>query len=921
MRSLPSAAVTVVLILFARGISPAQTRLDSLRPAPRQAYVRLTVSGVFEPNPLNPIFLDRAAPAYGAADMINAFLRGKGKPALPIAMASPADSSAAGIFIGVCDPFLNRMLESIPDQRVQATPAYPGREGYVLDVMPARAILAGSDTAGLRYAVDTFLQLLAAAPAGWLHACRIVDAPQFPKRWFYHSTNVQVGANVTAAKRLWARALKARLNGVNLNDSKFHRMTTLPGFYFDSLASLKRWADQHSLEIIPGVFPFGYSEGMLFHDPNLASGLPVKGQKFLIHGDTGVLVPQLETEYPNGGFENFTGHSFPGFLFIDRPGQMSFADTVIRHSGRASIRFENLSLQQNARAAYRTRVRPFTLYRFSAWVRTDDLQPPSSARMAVIGNKGYNLCFNSMNLPSTTNGWRKCDISFNSLEADTVTLYCGAWSPRSGTIWWDDLSCAETYLVNLIRRDGAPLTITNPEGSVSFVEGKDFDTLRDPRMGVNPWPGSFDTWHTPPTFRVKPGGALSDGDSALVSYCHAVTINEDQVMITMSDPQVYEIAAREFAALDSIISPRTCFFQHDEIRTLNWDDGDMSRGLTPGRIIADNVTRCAEIVRRRNQETDIWVWTDMFDEYHNAVEGNYYLVNGDLRGSADLIPKHIGMVNWNGREGIVQNSLDFFSGRGFRQISAPYYDRDEKQIRIWKEWTRETGNFHGMMYTTWQAKYDHLEAFGEYAWNHAPHIEHFPPQALPGAGALELGIRITGDRLDDGWEATAADVHYRTSPGQAFSSLPFTPAPGAGQTVLLPLPQATKWLQWHITASDNRGWSTKIPFGDTVYFELGDISSHAGARGDISDFRLYGAYPNPALSNGRVTLEFSSPPGEKVRIEMIDALGRVVKSWNDHPDAGGLRMLRLRMDGIAGGIHLLRIACGSNVRTALLSVL
>jgi hypothetical protein len=58
-----------------------------------------------------------------------------------------------------------------------------------------------------------------------------------------------------------------------------------------------------------------------------------------------------------------------------------------------------------------------------------------------------------------------------------------------------------------------------------------------------------------------------------------------------------------------------------------------------------------------------------------------------------------------------------------------------------------------------------------------------------------------------------------------------------------------------------------------------------------------------------------------MRIEMIDALGRVVKSWNDHSYTGGRRMLRLHIDGICGGIHLLRIACVSNIRTALLSVL
>ena len=75
--------------------------------------------------------------------------------------------------------------------------------------------------------------------------------------------------------------------------------------------------------------------------------------------------------------------------------------------------------------------------------------------------------------------------------------------------------------------------------------------------------------------------------------------------------------------------------------------------------------------------------------------------------------KSLGMVNWNGRDGVVQNSLNFFSSKGYRQISAPFYDADENQIRTWKEWTRETPNFLGMMYTTWQNKYSLLPDFGD----------------------------------------------------------------------------------------------------------------------------------------------------------------------------------------------------------------
>ncbi|MDH7514274.1 MAG: glycoside hydrolase family 20 zincin-like fold domain-containing protein [Bacteroidota bacterium] len=892
-----SCVLTIALPLFAlQGLQTvsAQTLLDSLRPPPRQAYVRYPISGVYTPAPPQSIFLDGENLSW-AADDINAFLRGAGLPELPVRTLTPADSLERGIFLSVANPIVNGMFEAMLDQHVNVTPRYPGPEGYVLDVMPSRVIVSGSDTAGLRYGVAGLLRLLSCAHAGWLHACRIVDAPEFPIRWFLYGINIQVGSNIPAAKKVWERATRARLNGVKLDDAKFSSLSRRPSFYFDSLRSLKKWADAHGLAVIPGIFPFGYSNALLFHDPNLASGLPVRNQRFVIVSDTARLIPHRPVDYVNGGFETFAGNTFPGFLYIDQPGKISFVDTVVRHGGRASVRLENFSLYAaeygHGRVVFKTPVQPFTLYHVRAWVRTENLQPASSIRSTVIGNKGYSLTFNVLHVPSTTD-WMRLDITFNSLEADTALLYWGTWGAKEGKIWWDDLSCEEVPLVNLIRREGAPLIVQHPVLPRVFIEGIDFDTLRDPLTGMVPYAGAYDTWHTPPTFRVRKTGGLSEGDTILVSYYHAVVINDDQVMITMSDPKVYEIAEREFAILDSILSPRAYFFQHDEIRTMNWDAGDLARGLTPARIIADNVGRCIDIVRKRNENADLWVWSDMFDEYHNAVPGNYYLVNGDLRGSADLIPRSLGIVNWNGREGIVQNSLQFFSSKGFRQISAPYYDQDENNIRRWKEWTRETPAFRGMMYTTWQAKYDHLEAFGDYAWNHAPYIEHFPPWVLPSDGRLDLLIRITGDRWDTGWTAVSSQIHYRTSPGESFTPQSFTPTPGSEQTVTVRLAPATPWLQWYITALDNRGWSTRVPFGDTVYYELGALPSGKTDTPAPTGLVFYGAYPQPAVGDDHVMLDFMAPSGSAVELSIFDILGKVMHH-SVHIATGALQETRI----------------------------
>jgi hypothetical protein len=892
------------------GQARAQTDFSLLRPQPRQAYYRFS-SAVYEPNAGQHIFLDPARPMHGAAAVINAFLRSKGKDTLAVKLYEEADSMETGVVLGICSAVVNRMLARFDDQHVEVTVDFPGSEGYVFDAIPWRILISGSDEAGLYYGVDTFLKLLYPSPQWWgLEACRIVDKPEFPVRWFYQSTNALVGGNITAAKALWDRAIAVRLNGVHLNDSKFSRPTTLPRRYLDSLVALRDYARDRRLEIIPGVMPIGYSNSLLFHNPNLASGLPVRQQKFVIEADTARLVPTVNVTLTNGGFEPHNGDNFPGFRFIDSPGQLSFADTQVKHSGAVSVRFENFAQHSpqygNGRVSYWTRVRPFTEYHVSAWVKTENLQPASAVNISVLSNAGYTLAFNDLDVPATAD-WRKIDFTFNSLEADTVGMYWGVWGAKSGRIWWDDLVLEETAFVNLIRRDGAPLTLTPPLLTIVYTEGRDFDTLRDARMGMLSYAGNYDMWHTPPTLRARPGGILKNGDTLFASYYHAILIHGDQVTCTMSDPEVYDILDREFRVLDSVLQAKTYFMQHDEIRTMNWDAGDEVRALSPAAILADNVARCRAIIEKHRPGADVWVWTDMFDEYHNALKGAYYLVRGDLRGSADLIANDLGMVNWNGREGIVQNSLGFFADRGFRQISAPYYDNDEQNIRRWKEWTRDTPDFHGMMYTTWAQQYDHLESFGEYAWNHAPYIYHTPPYTIRAGEEMNFIVIIRGDPWDPAWTLTDARIHFRTQPGDAFSEHSFTTEPGQYTEVPIPIRAGATWLQWYVTAADNRGWTTRIPFADTLYYELGDVATTIGDPPAPSSAVLE-FYPQPARSGSPLQLQWYIPGTREALLRICDLLGREVHAQTLHASATGLTTSIVRLPATLRGMFIAQVA-------------
>jgi hypothetical protein len=46
------------------------------------------------------------------------------------------------------------------------------------------------------------------------------------------------------------------------------------------------------------------------------------------------LVSSNSAQIVNGGFEDYSGNKLKGFDFHDQPGEISFVDTQVRHSGK-----------------------------------------------------------------------------------------------------------------------------------------------------------------------------------------------------------------------------------------------------------------------------------------------------------------------------------------------------------------------------------------------------------------------------------------------------------------------------------------------------------------------------------------------------------------------------------------------------------
>ncbi len=539
--------------------------------------------------------------------------------------------------------------------------------------------------------------------------------PRYEKRWIYVARNLAVEDNVDDVLALIGRARRAHFNGMILADYKFNILDRMHPGYLRNVRRIADAASDLNFTIVPAVFPIGYSEGLLAHDPNLAEGLPVVGAPFLVKGREASLVPDPAGTLKNGGLEETAGDVFKGFSFQDDPGKATFADTVVTREGKVSCRIQDVAKNSstgNARLIQRVSVRSHAAYRYSCWVKTRDLKEPGAFHLTVLGSSepARALTFHEAGLQSTQD-WTRVEVVFNSLDQDSINVYVGLWGGKTGTLWIDDIKLEQLGFVNILRREGCPLEVTSDDGKTRYVEGQDFAPVHDPKLGVVPYAGLYDFSHEGPLLRLSDHSRIKDGQALRVSWYHPVPVHGGQLMCCLSDPKVEAILRDQARRLNDLLQPKAFLMSHDEIRVANWCKACKDRHLTPGELLAENARRCTRILKSLNPKAELLIWSDMFDPHHNAIK-NYYLVDGSLEGAWKGLSPDITILNWNG--GKAKESLGFFAQRGHRQVIAGYYDVDDLSgFTNWDKAAHGIPRIEGFMYTTWQNKYGLLERYGE----------------------------------------------------------------------------------------------------------------------------------------------------------------------------------------------------------------
>jgi hypothetical protein len=265
--------------------------------------------------------------------------------------------------------------------------------------------------------------------------CQAADS-RYPERWVYCSANLQVDQSAADVITLINWAKKAGYTTMLLADYKLQVLDRVTDNYFRNVEKVKTAAAKDGIELVPAVFSIGYSNGHLSHDPNLAEGIPVVDQPFVVRfqaegaptkgaggrpapGASGhleaVVDSRSSTQLRNGNLEQVQGDRFTGFSFQDDPGVTTFADHKVVHGGRASCRFEPGAKgpkreSPNVRLVQHLALRPMTAYRLSFWARTKDLGPVGEFRVLAIGasQPGRQLIFQE-GLIEANQDWKGCD--------------------------------------------------------------------------------------------------------------------------------------------------------------------------------------------------------------------------------------------------------------------------------------------------------------------------------------------------------------------------------------------------------------------------------------------------------------------------------------------------------------------------------
>ena len=564
-------------------------------------------------------------------------------------------------------------------------------------------------------------------------------AGELKEKWVFYTDNIATKEKCDGFIALMERSKKAGYTHMLLDDPYLQALDCMPESYFENSARARKAAQDLGLVVVPSIFNVGYSTRVLYHDSNLAAGLPAKNVRFVVGGGIATPDPAAVPKVINGGFEAVMGQVLAGWAPDEFSAPCVSLDFQTKHEGASALRmtaFDALPAAARGDCALTQTVKvdPFKYYRLTVWRKTSGVKASGSSVILASADGHRRLCYTNFEIDPVADyndyvaqdsDWRQFQLTFNTLESRTMTIRVGLEGARKGTVWWDDLKVEPAGLANVLRRELTPLTVVSSDGMIQYREGLDFAPVVDEKLGAAPMPdwlsvlppkgGIYDVWHEPPAIVLTKDSRIKDGDVLLVSYFHPHVIYSHQVNCSLEDPKVFDLFDEQMKRVKALWDAPIYVLSYDEVRVAGWELQPAGTRRATAQLLARHVATECSIVRKYAPDARIVVWSDMFDPYHNARKvtpdgRDYYLTNGGYYGSWEGIPKDVTIFSWNAKP----ESFKFFAGLGHKFLVAGYYDVPvAKDMARWRKAVGDTPGVYGFMYTTYTKNYRDLEEYSK----------------------------------------------------------------------------------------------------------------------------------------------------------------------------------------------------------------
>ena len=539
-----------------------------------------------------------------------------------------------------------------------------------------------------------------------------------PVLWYWQAAYPQTLADVSGIEAQIDQASSLGYTGVAFWSGAFSRIgsTLNPPNNLAYILQLVSYAQSKGMQTMGSSSAYGYSDDTLSNNPNWAEGEHITGSRFTVNASKTALVP----------VNSFGGLANPGFEsgmtgWFSYNDQNIGIDNTVAHTGAASGYVTNASA--NSRFQQMLSVIPWRQYHARVWMKTSNFK--GFAQIQVWDPSTTVQNFNTAIGQQSTQDWTAVEFTFNSRESAQLSLMFGVWGGSTGTIWFDDAFVEETSLVYVLRRSGTPLNAYDPANpNTVYQEGSDIDPIADPQLAsgtLYPFKGFY---HTPGTVTLPATTSLQPGQTVAIDYYAVQTVQTDgDVGVCLTEPGAQNWLQQNAQAVFANTPPGMSFLlAYDEMRHMNSCATCKAKNLTPGQLLASHVASTYNLYHSLAPSASFYIWSDMFDPNHNAVN-NYYFVEGDITGSWTGLPANLTVMNWN--LGNLTNSLTWFSGLNsqqptrFKQVIAGYYDSGDGAAAATKELQLAAGipGVTGLMYTTWVSDYSQLQQFAVAAKN------------------------------------------------------------------------------------------------------------------------------------------------------------------------------------------------------------